>query len=217
MDKKLIQTICYTVIAVIALGFTIGSSIMEKKSEEKFDASVKQITESSSGKTATASSSQAEDKSAEKAEKEKQEKEKNSKEQSKADKADKAEKAESQDAEASSSESAKAAPEKTGPFYSYTVTVDDGTLVMYDDPVEKNEVERIPAGYTGYVIEKSDDYRSLVLYKGMVGYCSNLYMEITEISPEQYPDELLGVSAANVGSLLFDGAKVGEIENSNPE
>lgn len=239
MNKKLIQTLCYVAVAAVVVGFSIRANMAEESEKDKFDASVKQMTESRESKEVSSSSEDTKDESddekssEEKSSKEKasseaksKEKEKSAEEKSKS-KEEKEKSSSSKEAaeEASSEETSSEASseeqdesaEETGPYYSYRVTVDSGSLVMYDDPVNRNVIANLPPDYVGYVIENTEEHRSLILYQGMVGYCSNMYLEMTEITPEEYPDELAGLGTDDIGTTLFDGAAVGDIENSNEE
>ena len=64
----------------------------------------------------------------------------------------------------------------------------------------------IPEGYTGYVIKdpEPNDHRTLVEYEGLIGYASNMYIVKTEISAEEYPEELLSVTEEDAGQTVLD-------------
>ena len=93
---------------------------------------------------------------------------------------------------------------REGPFYQYRITADFG-LNMYDDPDvptgQGNIIGVIPAGTTGYAIAQGNR-RTLVDYNGKLGYVSNTYTSLTEVSAEEYPEELK--------SITWENASVGD-------
>lgn len=107
------------------------------------------------------------------------------------------------------------AEEKNGPFYTYRITMSPDALRIYSSIDGQESIGSIPSGYRGYVIARNGGYRSLVLYRGIVGYCSNMYLEMTQIPPEEYPDELVGLGVEEIGTTLFDGNAIGTVENAN--
>ena len=93
---------------------------------------------------------------------------------------------------------------REGPFYKYTITADFG-LNIYDDPDvptgQGNIIGVIPAGTTGYAIAQGNR-RTLIDYNGKLGYVSNTYTSLTEVSAEEYPNELK--------SITWENASVGD-------
>lgn len=91
-------------------------------------------------------------------------------------------------------------------YYTFTVQGMSG-LTLHGTKTEHNDsMLDMPEGATGYVIEEpaAADKRTLVLYKGSVGYASNMYIVTAEISAEDYPSELLSLSADDAGEEFED-------------
>lgn len=97
---------------------------------------------------------------------------------------------------------------REGPYYQYTVTADFG-LNIYNAPDtptgDSGKIGVVPAGTTGYVIGQGNR-RTLIQYNGMFGYVSNTYVTLTEVSAEEYPEELKSVTWDNA----VIGVKEGE-------
>ncbi|GEM_PF-2687164 len=97
---------------------------------------------------------------------------------------------------------------REGPYYQYTVTADFG-LNIYNAPDtptgDSGKIGVVPAGTTGYAIGQGNR-RTLIQYNGMFGYVSNTYVTLTEVSAEEYPEELKSVTWDNA----VIGVKEGE-------
>ncbi len=74
-------------------------------------------------------------------------------------------------------------------YYSFTaITGDSRNLNMRKDPnIISKVVYTIPRGETGYILEAGDDW-SRVYYDGVEGYCSNEYLNLKEISREEFEE-----------------------------
>ena len=104
------------------------------------------------------------------------------------------------------------AVEKNGTYYTYRVTMSPDSLLFYPSEEGGEAIGSVPSGSCGYVIRKTGSSRSLILYRGKVGYCSNMYLEMTQIPAEEYPDALVGLGEDDIGTLLFGGSAAGEAE-----
>ncbi len=105
--------------------------------------------------------------------------------------------------------------EDTRTYYTYKVTGIGSSLTLHRTKTEKNDsIADIPEGYHGYVIEmaNSGDRRTLIIYKGLVGYASNMYLTISDIPASEYPAELKTVTAADAGKDMTDGKEAGPLE-----
>ncbi len=112
-------------------------------------------------------------------------------------------------------EEEKAKEEDTGTYYTYQVTGIGSSLTLHSTKTQKNDsIADIPEGYHGYVIQPSDpgDRRTLIIYKGLVGYASNMYLTISDIPASEYPEELKTVTADNAGKNMTDGEAAGPLE-----
>ena len=76
-------------------------------------------------------------------------------------------------------------------YYSCTaITSKASRLNMRRQPTIKEKiVGTIPPGETGYVLETGDEWTK-VCYKGHEGYCSNEYLNLQEITKEEYEEGL---------------------------
>nr|MCR5452004.1 hypothetical protein [Lachnospiraceae bacterium] len=96
----------------------------------------------------------------------------------------------------------------------YKIDTSNGGLRLRDKATGGDIIDDVPRNYTGYVISH-DSHHALILYKGQLGYVSTPFLEIEKIDSEDYPVELLELSASDIGKELFDGKAIGEIEKSN--
>lgn len=80
---------------------------------------------------------------------------------------------------------------REGPYYRYTVnSLPFEGLSLYDNPDgDYGKVGYLRAGDTGYAIEKGKR-RTLIDVDGNLSFVSNMYITLTEVSAEEYPDEL---------------------------
>ena len=118
---------------------------------------------------------------------------------------------------ASAADTAAAAAEDGKKYYTYKVTGIGTSLTLHRTKTEKNDsIGDIPEGYTGYVIEDpaKGDKRTLIIYKGKVGYGSNMYLNKTEISAADYPEELKSITADDAGNDVLDGKTAGPAEGT---
>ncbi len=88
---------------------------------------------------------------------------------------------------------------REGPYYQYTI-VSDFDLNMYnaqDTPTGSGVIGVIPKGTTGYAIEQGSR-RTLIEYEGNYAYVSNTYTQLSEVSADEYPNELKNITMENV-------------------
>ncbi len=100
-------------------------------------------------------------------------------------------------------------------YYTYKVSGIDTSLTLHRTKKEKNDsIDEMPNNYTGYVIEEpaKEDKRTLIIYKGKVGYGSNMYLKKTEISAADYPEELKNITADDAGKDVLNGKTAGPAE-----
>lgn len=105
--------------------------------------------------------------------------------------------------------------EDTRTYYTYKVTGIGSSLTLHGTKTQKNDsIDEIPEGYHGYVIEMpaTGDKRTLIIYKGKVGYASNMYLTISDIPASEYPEELKTVTAEDAGQDITDGKEAGPLE-----
>ena len=110
-------------------------------------------------------------------------------------------------AEAKAAEEAKEAEERKAsmaPFYSVTVSGVDNNLNLHSSVSGKNDViGTVAVGQTGYMIGNDTSGNRLLCYiDGKIAYLSKSYVKYSEIDAADYPDELIGVSADDVGSEI---------------
>lgn len=95
---------------------------------------------------------------------------------------------------------------REGPYYQYTVTADFG-LNIYDAPDtptgDGGKLGVVPSGTTGFAIGQGNR-RTLIQYNGMFGYVSNTYVTLTEVSSEEYPEELKRVFLLTRQSIFLN-------------
>ncbi|MBQ6443021.1 MAG: hypothetical protein IJJ13_10590 [Lachnospiraceae bacterium] len=100
-------------------------------------------------------------------------------------------------------------------YYTYKVTGIGTSLTLHSTKTEKNDsIADIPEGYHGYVLEmaNSGDRRTLIIYKGLVGYASNMYLTISDIPASEYPKDLKTITAADAGKTMLNGEAAGPLE-----
>ena len=100
-------------------------------------------------------------------------------------------------------------------YYTYQVSGIGSSLTLHRTKTEKNDsIADIPEGYHGYVLEmaNSGDRRTLIIYKGQVGYASNMYLTISDIPASEYPKDLKTITAADAGQTLLNGEPAGPLE-----
>lgn len=93
---------------------------------------------------------------------------------------------------------------RPGPYYSYTMPQKEfKELNLYSDPSKKNRVDQIlHVGDSGYATIQST-YRTLIqLEDGSFAWASTYYLTFTEVSEDEYPDELKTITEDNWGSLF---------------
>ncbi len=111
--------------------------------------------------------------------------------------------------ETNASEEQSAPAEETAPaetaeenktYYSFTVINSD--LNMRQEPNSKSKIlGRLKKGTTGYLIEQGEEF-SLCAADNKICYLSNKYLEMKEVTAEEYPKELIGVTAEDVGKSI---------------
>ncbi len=101
--------------------------------------------------------------------------------------------------------------EENGTYYTYKINTSSEPLNLYRKKNGGKPVNSIPRGYIGYVISLGEekDNRALILFEGKLYYASKSYMKFTGIAAEDYPDELLSLSASDIGTTFFDGKAIG--------
>lgn len=105
--------------------------------------------------------------------------------------------------------------EDTRTYYTYKVTGIGTSLTLHSTKTQKNDsIAEIPDGYHGYVIEMpgAGDRRTMIIYKGLVGYASNMYLTISDIPASEYPDELKTITADDAGKDMTNGKEAGPLE-----
>lgn len=105
--------------------------------------------------------------------------------------------------------------EENRTYYTYQVSGIGTSLTLHRTKKEKNDsIGDIPEGYKGYVLADPEaaDKRTLIIYKGIVGYGSNMYLKKTEISAEEFPEELKSLTGEDAGKTLFNGKEAGPLE-----
>lgn len=98
-------------------------------------------------------------------------------------------------------------------YYVYTVKGASWLNIRSEEGKDNDPVATIPRGYKGYVVEMTGHW-TLLCADGYIGYCSDSYLELEEIAPEDFPDELKGYDASSAGTRIAEG-KIGEVEESN--
>ena len=74
-------------------------------------------------------------------------------------------------------------------FYSFTSINSTTILHMRKEPsMDSPVIAKLKPGTKGYVMEPGDDW-SRVWAEGKVGYCSNEFLSLTEISKDEIPEE----------------------------
>lgn len=79
-------------------------------------------------------------------------------------------------------------PEKI--YYGFTVV--DGITALHVRETNKRNgriIHHMHSGDKGFILEKDDRRSYVVLDNGIVGYVFNTYIEISEISKEEFPEE----------------------------
>ncbi|MCR5251303.1 MAG: SH3 domain-containing protein [Lachnospiraceae bacterium] len=86
-------------------------------------------------------------------------------------------------------EEAEPVPEKQ--YYSFRVIDMRSYLYVRKEPDKASQkLGEMPSGTKGYVLEPGEDWSLITTEDGKIrGYCSNKYMEFTEISAEEMPEE----------------------------
>ena len=76
-------------------------------------------------------------------------------------------------------------------YYRFTTVTKIQRLHLRAEPSLTAEIlSRLDKGTTGYIIAAGTDWSYLITDAGQTGYCFNGYLSLTEISPEEYPEEL---------------------------
>ncbi len=87
-------------------------------------------------------------------------------------------------------------PENETKYYSFTSINSTTILHMREEPdLKAKSIYQLKPGTKGYVMELGDDW-SRVYAKGEVGYCSNEFLSLTEISKEDIPEEAIEADEA---------------------
>lgn len=80
-------------------------------------------------------------------------------------------------------------------YYRFVTTTRIQRLHLRTGPSLTAEIiGRLPKGTTGWIISPGTDWSYLSTDDGQRGYCFNGYLELTEVAPEEYPEELKGVT-----------------------
>ena len=80
-------------------------------------------------------------------------------------------------------------------YYRFTVVTRIQRLHLRTGPSLTDEIIGwLPKGTTGYVITPGTDWSYIKTDDGQIGYSFNGYLELTEIPPEDYPEELKSVT-----------------------
>ncbi|MCR4891525.1 MAG: hypothetical protein K5989_05030 [Lachnospiraceae bacterium] len=80
--------------------------------------------------------------------------------------------------------------EKEKHYYSFKAVTKKTKLHMREKPnINSKSVAKLASGATGYVLELGDEW-SYVTTGKQTGYCSNEFLNFTEISEEEFPEEL---------------------------
>ena len=81
-------------------------------------------------------------------------------------------------------------PEPEKHYYEFTAINAHTILHMREEPdIKSKSIYKLKPGTKGYVLELGDDW-SYVTTEGHAGYCSNEYLNMSEIPEEEYPEEL---------------------------
>ena len=107
-----------------------------------------------------------------------------------------------EEAKAKEEEEAKAkqeAKEAGAPYYKVKVKSDIGDLNIYDEQEGGEPIGLVSVGTEGYLIDDSEGHRRLVYIDGKICYITKMYTQLTEIPTDEYPDQLLDVTAADAG------------------
>lgn len=93
---------------------------------------------------------------------------------------------------------------RPGPYYRYTVKkLDLSSLNMYDDPVSKAHVlGQIEVGKTGFAIESAKRRTLIQVEDGSFAFVSNMYLTLTEVPEDEYPEELKTITLENAKELF---------------
>lgn len=75
-------------------------------------------------------------------------------------------------------------------FYSFITTNTDTILHVRKEPdINAKVIDRLKPGTEGYIVERYDDWSYVyVPSKNRTGYCSNEYLELHEITEEEYSE-----------------------------
>lgn len=109
--------------------------------------------------------------------------------------------------EAKAAEEFKAKKEEGAPYYSVEVTGNLNMLNVYDVAENGEPIGNVNKGEKGYLIEETDGHRDLIYIDGKIVYASKMYLTLTEIPTDEYPDELLEVTADDAGKDVSDRVK----------
>ena len=99
--------------------------------------------------------------------------------------------------------------EPEGPvYYSFTTTNSDTGLNVRKKPaLNAKRVKQLDPGDTGYIVEMGDEWSYIYAPKyDIYGYCANEFLELSEITEEDFPADLIGMTGPeDLSAVSQDG------------
>ena len=76
-------------------------------------------------------------------------------------------------------------------YFTFTVSTRSTVLNVRENPgMDATILKKLPKSAKGYILKPGAEWSLVRSEKGTEGYCSNEYMEITEVTAEDFPEDL---------------------------